>query len=456
MKDNEKIYPSLLYILKPGQMIVVGFILLILLGTFLLVSPLASSSGNITNFIDSFFTATSAVCVTGLVVVDTSIHWSLFGKIVILLLIQVGGLGFMTIGTLVALALRKKINLRQRILIKEALNLYELSGSVRLIKNIMKYTFFIEAIGSVILSLVFIPQFGFLEGIGYSVFTSVSSFCNAGFDLMGNVSGEYSSMVLYYNNPLVVLTISILIILGGIGFPVIINVISKKKLKKMSLNTKLTLLTTVILIIIGFFVVLFGEMGYSMNEMSLFEKVQISFFQSVTTRTAGYATVDLSKFRESTLFAMIILMFIGASPASTGGGIKTTTLAVLFIALKSFIKNENEITIKNKRINTYVFRKALGVFLIAITIFIVGVYFLNISQDSKYFNLLASSFEVSSAMATVGLSIGGTNHLNIIGKVIIIILMFTGRVGSLTIFTAFISENKKKRVRYPEDKVLVG
>ena len=320
----------------------------------------------------------------------------------------------------------------------------------------MKYTFFIEAIGSIILSLVFIPQFGFLEGIGYSVFTSVSSFCNAGFDLMGNVSGEYSSMVLYYNNPLVVLTISILIILGGIGFPVIINVISKKKLKKMSLNTKLTLLTTVILIIIGFFVVLFGEMGYSMNEMSLFEKVQISFFQSVTTRTAGYATVDLSKFRESTLFAMIILMFIGASPASTGGGIKTTTLAVLFIALKSFIKNENEITIKNKRINTYVFRKALGVFLIAITIFIVGVYFLNISQDSKYFNLLASSFEVSSAMATVGLSIGGTNHLNIIGKVIIIILMFTGRVGSLTIFTAFISENKKKRVRYPEDKVLVG
>lgn len=456
MKDNEKIYPSLLYILKPGQMIVVGFILLILLGTFLLVSPLASSSGNITNFIDSFFTATSAVCVTGLVVVDTSIHWSLFGKIVILLLIQVGGLGFMTIGTLVALALRKKINLRQRILIKEALNLYELSGSVRLIKNIMKYTFFIEAIGSIILSLVFIPQFGFLEGIGYSVFTSVSSFCNAGFDLMGNVSGEYSSMVLYYNNPLVVLTISILIILGGIGFPVIINVISKKKLKKMSLNTKLTLLTTVILIIIGFFVVLFGEMGYSMNEMSLFEKVQISFFQSVTTRTAGYATVDLSKFRESTLFAMIILMFIGASPASTGGGIKTTTLAVLFIALKSFIKNKNEITIKNKRINTYVFRKALGVFLIAITIFIVGVYFLNISQDSKYFNLLASSFEVSSAMATVGLSIGGTNHLNIIGKVIIIILMFTGRVGSLTIFTAFISENKKKRVRYPEDKVLVG
>nr|WP_297575102.1 TrkH family potassium uptake protein [uncultured Peptostreptococcus sp.] len=456
MRKNSKIHPSPLYILSPGQMMVAGFGFLILLGAILLTTPWASASGRTTSFLDGLFTATSAICVTGLVVVDTSIHWSIFGKVIIIFLIQVGGLGFMTLGTLVALIFGKKINLRQRILIKEALNQEELSGSVKLIKKVLKYTLIIEGLGALILSFVFIPQFGIIDGIGYSIFTSISSFCNAGFDLMGSVSGEYSSIISYYNRPLIVFTVSALIILGGIGFPVIINVVSKKTFKKLSLNSKLALVTTAILIIGGFLMIFFGEIGHSMDGMNLWEKFQVAFFQSVTTRTAGYATIDLTKFRESTLFVMIILMFIGASPASTGGGVKTTTAAILFIAVKSFIKNENEITVQHKRINVFTFRKALGVFIIAITIAVLGVYLLSITQDPKYFNILSSAFEVSSALATVGLSLAGSNHLNSVGKIIIMALMFTGRVGSLTIFTAFISENKRKRVRYPEAKVLVG
>ena len=443
MRKNSKIHPSPLHILSPGQMMVAGFGFLILLGAVLLTSPLSSANGTSTSFIDALFTATSAVCVTGLVVVDTSIHWSIFGKVVIILLIQVGGLGFMTLGTLVALIFGKKINLRQRILIKEALNQDELSGSVKLIKRVLKYT-------------MVIAQFGFLKGIGYSIFTSISSFCNAGFDLMGSISGEYSSIVSYYNRPLIVFTISALIILGGIGFPVIINIVNKRHLKKLSLNSKMALVTTAILIVGGFLMIFLGEVGHALHGMTLWEKFQVAFFQSVTTRTAGYATIDLTQFRESTLFVMIILMFIGASPASTGGGIKTTTAAVLFIAVKSFIKNENEITVQHKRINVFTFRKALGIFMIAISIAVLGVYLLSITQDPKHFDLLSNSFEVSSALATVGLSLAGSYHLNSVGKVIIMVLMFTGRVGSLTIFTAFISENKRMRVRYPEAKVLVG
>ena len=440
MRKNSKIHPSPLHILSPGQMMVAGFVFLILLGAVFLTSPLSSANGTSTSFIDALFTATSAVCVTGLVVVDTSIHWSIFGKVVIILLIQVGGLGFMTLGTLVALIFGKKINLRQRILIKEALNQDDLSGSVKLIKKVLKYTLVIEGLGALLLSFAFIPQFGFLKGIGYSIFTSISSFCNAGFDLMGSISGEYSSIVSYYNRPLVVFTISALIILGGIGFPVIINIVNKRHLKKLSLNSKMALVTTAILIVGGFLMIFLGEVGHALHGMTLWEKFQVAFFQ----------------FRESTLFVMIILMFIGASPASTGGGIKTTTAAVLFMAVKSFIKNENEITVQHKRINVFTFRKALGIFIIAISIAVLGVYLLSITQDPKHFDILSCSFEVSSALATVGLSLAGSYHLNGVGKVIIMVLMFAGRVGSLTIFTAFISENKRKRVRYPEAKVLVG
>lgn len=457
MDTSKKVYPSFLYRIKPAGMMVLGFGSVILIGALLLMMPFATNSGTSTNFVDCLFTATSAVCVTGLVVVDTSLHWSIFGKTVIILLIQIGGLGFMSLSAAIAIIFRKKINLRQRVLIKEALNQNQLSGSVRLIINVMKYTFIIEFIGSLILATVFIPQLGIIKGIGYSIFHSISAFCNAGFDLMGRTSGEYSSLVYYYNNPIVVFTISSLIILGGIGFGVIICVLSKRKFRSFDLSSKLAIITTIALIIIGTALIFFGEYNNAgtIGNMNIWDKFQVSYFQSVTTRTAGFGTIDFSKLRESTLFVMIILMFIGASPASTGGGVKTTTLAVIFLAVRAFIKNQDEISVFKKRINKYIFRKALGVFIVAITTVIIGTYLINVTQGSK-FNLLASAFEVSSAFATVGLSVVGTPNLNLFGKVLIIMLMFAGRVGSLTVFAMFMHDPEPNNIRYPEANILVG
>lgn len=457
MDTVKKVYPSFLYRIRPAGMMVLGFGSVILIGALLLMTPLASNSGTSTSFIDCLFTATSAVCVTGLVVVDTSLHWSVFGKIVIILLIQIGGLGFMSISAAIAIVFKRKINLRQRILIKEALNQNQLSGSVRLIIYVIKYTFIIEFIGSLILSTVFIPKFGLAKGIAYSVFHSISAFCNAGFDLLGRSSGEYTSLVSFYNNPIIVFTISSLIILGGIGFGVMVCAIKKKRFKQFDLSSKLALITTISLILIGTALIFFGEFNNpaSIGNMNIWDKFQVSYFQSVTTRTAGFGTVDFSTLRESTLFVMIILMFIGASPASTGGGIKTTTLAVIVLAIRAFMKDQDEITVFKKRINKYTFRKALGVFGVAIATVVTGTYLINVTQGHE-FNLLASAFEVSSAFATVGLSVAGSYNLNIFGKLLIIALMFAGRVGSLTVFAMFIHDPEPNSVRYPEAKILVG
>ncbi|WAW15500.1 TrkH family potassium uptake protein [Peptostreptococcus equinus] len=457
MKNRSLKYPSFLHKISPAAMMVLGFATVIFIGALLLMTPLASKSGDITSFIDCLFTATSAVCVTGLVVVDTGIHWSIFGKIIIIMLIQIGGIGFMSISTSIVLVLGRKVNLKQRILIKESLNQNEISGAIKLVINVLKFTFITETLGALILSTVFIPQFGLLKGAGFSVFHSISAFCNAGFDLMGPLTGQYSSIVSYYNNPIIVFTITSLIILGGLGFLVMANIFQRKRVCRITLTTKLVLTTTLILIIAGTVLIMFGEFNNkaSMGNLSLWDKFQLSYFQSVTTRTAGFATADLTKFKESTLFIMIILMFIGASPASTGGGIKTTTLAVIFMGLRAFLKNENEITAYRRRINVYTFRKAMGVLIVALTVVVTSTYLLNVTQSNK-FSLLSSAFEVSSAFATVGLSLAGSFNLNLFGKILIIILMFAGRVGSLTLVSLFVRADSKKKIRYAEDKVIVG
>lgn len=457
MKNRSLKYPSFLHKISPAAMMVLGFATVIFIGALLLMTPLASKSGDITSFIDCLFTATSAVCVTGLVVVDTGIHWSIFGKIIIIMLIQIGGIGFMSISTSIVLVLGRKVNLKQRILIKESLNQNEISGAIKLVLNVLKFTFITETLGALILSTVFIPQFGLLKGAGFSVFHSISAFCNAGFDLMGPLTGQYSSIVSYYNNPIIVFTITSLIILGGLGFLVMANIFQRKRVCRITLTTKLVLTTTLILIIAGTVLIMFGEFNNkaSMGNLSLWDKFQLSYFQSVTTRTAGFATADLTKFKESTLFIMIILMFIGASPASTGGGIKTTTLAVIFMGLRAFLKNENEITAYRRRINVYTFRKAMGVLIVALTVVVTSTYLLNVTQSNK-FSLLSSAFEVSSAFATVGLSLAGSFNLNLFGKILIIILMFAGRVGSLTLVSLFVRADSKKKIRYAEDKVIVG
>lgn len=444
--------------MKPAQVMVMGFGVVILFGGLILNLPVATKNGESIGFLNALFTATSAVCVTGLIVVDTSTYWSEFGQFVIITLIQIGGLGFMTMATMFSLLTGKKINLRERLLIQESLNQKDLSGLVKLTRYIIMMTFAIEGIGVLLLSIVFVPKLGLLKGIWYSIFHSISAFCNAGFDLMGSITGEYSSLTSFVNNSLINFVICGLIILGGIGFPVLLDVINNKKYSKLNVHSKIVINTTAILITLGFFFVFIVEFNNkgTLGGLNMKEKLLSSLFQSVTLRTAGYNTINLTLLNESTLFLMIILMLIGASPASTGGGLKTTTVATLFLTVKSFILGKEDIEVYQRRISDTTVKKSLGIFFIGVFIALFGTLMLTIVNPE--FTLLECSFEVISAFATVGLSIGGTSSLTALGKILIMILMFLGRVGSLTIFIALLSKNNiiKSKIRYAEGKIIVG
>lgn len=453
----EKIYYKINK-LDPTQVMIMGFATIILIGAFILNLPISTKNGESIGFLDALFTSTSAVCVTGLVVVDTATYWNFFGQLVIIFLIQIGGLGFMTITTMFAIIARKKINLRERLLIQESLNQVDLSGLVKLSKYIIFMTFSIEGIGAILLSTVFIPQFGFLKGMFYSIFHSISAFCNAGFDLMGEVSGGFTSLTYYFNNFTVTITVSLLIIFGGLGFPVILDVFRNRKFNKLNTHSKLVLSSSAFLILFAMLFILILEFDNpdTLGNLEFKDKILVSLFQSVTTRTAGFNTVDLTFMKESSLFLMVIFMIIGASPASTGGGIKTTTFAVLILEVKSFIRQKQDIEIYNRRVSVGAIRKSLSIFLIAICVVSLGTLIISITEP--HFTLLEAGFEVVSAFATVGLSIGGSASLSVLGKLFIIIFMFIGRVGSLTFFTALLIRKNKKKVliRYPEDKIIVG
>jgi len=444
--------------MEPAQVMVIGFGVVILFGGLILNLPIAAKSHKSVGLLNALFTSTSAVCVTGLIVVDTSTYWNEFGQLVIISLIQIGGLGFMTMATMFSLLTGKKINLRERLLIQESLNQRDLSGLVKLTRYIIMMTFAIEGTGALLLSMVFIPKLGLIKGIWYSVFHSISAFCNAGFDLMSPISGEYSSLTYFVNNSLINLVICGLIILGGIGFPVILDVINNKKYSKLNVHSKIVINTSAILIAIGFLFIFIVEFNNkeSLGGLNMKEKLLSSLFQSVTLRTAGYTTIDLTLLKESTLFLMIILMLIGASPASTGGGLKTTTVATLFLTVKSFILGKEDIEVYQRRISSTTVRKSLGIFFIGVFVALFGTLMLTIVSPG--FSLLESAFEVVSAFATVGLSLGGSPTLTAFGKIIIMILMFSGRVGSLTIFIALLSRSKKtkSKVRYAEGKIIVG
>lgn len=310
--------------MEPTQIMVMGFAIVILIGAILLSMPISTQNRESIGFLDALFTSTSAVCVTGLIAVDTSTYWSFFGQLIIITLIQIGGLGFMTMTTLFALIIKKRINLKERLLIQESLNQIDLSGLVRLTRYILITTVLIEGTGALLLSTVFIPEFGVLKGIWYSMFHAISAFCNAGFDLMGVVSGPFSSLTYYVNNFTITITISLLIILGGIGFPVILDVIRNKKLSKLNIHSKVVLFSTAVLIVLGMLFILVLEYNNpnTLGQLGFGGKILASLFQSVTLRTAGFNTIDLAAMRENSIFFMIILMFIGASPASTGGGVK--------------------------------------------------------------------------------------------------------------------------------------
>ena len=440
--------------LTPYQILVLGFAGLILSGTLLLMLPQAAADGTGLSFIDALFTATSAVCVTGLIVVDTGTYFSLFGQLVIISLIQIGGLGIMAMSTLMAMLIGKKINLKERLVMQEALNQVTIAGVVRLTQYIIKVTLLIECIAGTILAIRWYQDFG-LKGIYFGYWHAVSSFCNAGFDLLGSVTGKFSSATAYVDDLVVNIVISSLIILGGIGFTVIADVWTNRRFDRLSLHSRVVILASFILISFGAVVIFLLEHDNTgtLAGLSWQGKILGSYFQSVSARTAGWNTIDLSKLTDATLFFMVILMFIGASPTSTGGGIKTSTASVLAAAIWALIRGRQDAEMFERRIPQAIIYKAFSVMLISAVLVILVTMLLSITEKQPFINLL---FEVTSAFGTVGLTTGVTQSLTTPGKVWIILTMFAGRVGPVTLALALALKNRKGKVQYPEGKLIIG
>ena len=436
--------------LSTYQILVLGFAGLILGGVALLMTPYASKSGDSLRFVDALFTATSAVCVTGLVVVDTGTYFSVFGQSVILLLIQIGGLGVMTVATLVAVLSGKKINLKERLLIQEATNQLDLAGVVRLTLYIIRATLLVELVGGTILALRWFQDFG-LKGIYFGYWHAVSAFCNAGFDLFG----EYRSITGYVGDLTVNGVIASLIVVGGIGFPVVADLWNCRQSRRFSLHTKVVLTTTVLLIVLGAGFIFIAEHGNSktLGDLPSADKVMASLFQSVTARTAGYNTVDIGLLREGTLLAIIFLMFVGASPSSMGGGVKTSTAAILFISLVGSVTGKRDPLAFGRQIPQQTVYKAFTIVTISVMLISLVTLTLSFTEAAPIFSLL---FEVTSAFGTVGLSTGITPKLSDAGKVLITLTMFAGRVGTLTLLMALALRPRKERLKYPEGKIVIG
>ncbi|MBP2643163.1 MAG: potassium uptake protein, TrkH family [Firmicutes bacterium] len=436
--------------LSPYQVLVLSFMLLIILGSLLLSTPWATATGQRVPFIDALFTATSAVCVTGLVVVDTGTYWSVFGQCVIILLIQCGGLGIMTMATLMMLLIGKKIHFRERLLMQEALKQLSVSGVVRLTLYIIKLTLFIEMVAGTILAFRWYKDLGW-QGVYYGYWHSVSAFCNAGFDLFGG----FRSLTGYADDITVNLVITMLIILGGIGFTVIADIWQNRNFKKLSLHSKVVLVTTAFLIVFGMFGIclLEWENPATLGALSLKGKLLAGYFQSVTPRTAGYNTLDIGMLQNATLFFIIGLMFVGASPGSTGGGVKTTTAGVLIMAIWTLVRGKQDVEIFGRRLSPTLVYKAFTIWFIASSLVIFVTMMMSISEKAPFLNIL---FEVVSAFGTVGLSTGITPTLTISGKCWLILTMFAGRVGPVTLALALALRQQRAMVQYPEGKIIVG
>lgn len=437
--------------LTPYRFIALGFAGTILLGALLLTTPLASAKpGYTVSFLDALFTATSAVCVTGLVVVDTGTTFSLFGQLVIITLIQVGGLGIMSITTMAALLMGKRIKLRERLIMQEALNQLSIEGIVRLTVYVIKVTLLIECIGGTILALRWYPELG-MQGIYFGYWHAISSFCNAGFDLFG----DFRSLTDYVDDITVNLVVTSLIIVGGIGFTVISDIWTTRKLSRCSTHTKVVLMMTLILLIVGTVGIFLLEInnGNTLADLSWSGKLLGSYFQSVTARTAGYNTLDIGKMETATLFLMIILMFIGASPGSTGGGVKTSTIAVMTSAMVAMTRGNQDAELFHRRIPQFVVYKAFTILFIAMLLVIVVTMALTITERSPFLNIL---FEVVSAFGTVGLTTGITTSLSVFGKIAIILTMFAGRIGPITLVLALAMREHKRLIQHPEGKIIIG
>ena len=444
--------------IRPERIMAGGFLALILLGGLLLSLPIASATGESMGLFNSFFTATSAVCVTGLVAVDTGTALSLFGQIVLLLLIQTGGLGFMIFATLVMVLLGRRISLKNRVMIRESMSAATLSGLIRLSLWYGGMALCIELAGAALLSLRFVPLYGWGKGLYYSLFHAVSAFCNAGFDLFGH----FSSLTSFAHDPLVVLTVSMLILLGGLGFSVMFECIHcHRDFRRLSLHAKLVLTVSLGLLVVGTLGFLLLERSnpstLGAEGMSFGDKLLNAFFQSVTLRTAGFNTIDLGAMRESSKLWSVILMFIGASPASTGGGVKTTTMGVLFLLVLSVIRGQDDVTVMKRRLPIDLMRQALSILFISLCMLLAGTMVITLfEQDERSF--LDLLFESTSAMATVGVTAIGTPALHQPSKLMLMLMMYFGRVGPLTLALALAHKQNatKNHLKYPEDKIMIG
>lgn len=441
--------------LSAVQVLALGFIVLIFVGGALLSLPLFSRSGHATPFIDALFTAVSAVCVTGLTTLNTALHWNAYGQLLIMILIELGGLGFMTMPVLLYFILRKKITLSTRILLREALNLDDMSGAFRLMMYVVKLATIIQLIGAILLSIQFVPEFGWKKGLFFGLFHSISSFCNAGFDLLGD------SLTPYQNNPFVLLVIGGLIISGGLGFIVWQDLLRFKEKRKFSLHTKIALITTLSLLIGGFILFFITEHNASnlTTGTSFFDRLANTFFMSVTPRTAGYYSIDYMQMTNAGLITTIFLMYVGGTSGSTAGGLKTTTFAVLVIQIVSIFKGRTRAEFQGRTIrNSTVFR-ALTLFFITLTLCVLSIMLLTITENiPESSGIEYVAFEVFSAFGTVGLTMGLTPELTFVGKIIIMLLMYIGRVGIYTVGFSLLTKGQKQQAKfkYPDESVMIG
>lgn len=438
----------------PSRIIIIGFFMLILFGAFLLMLPFATRDGNGASFLDALFTATSATCVTGLVVHDTYQYWSLFGQTVILLLIQFGGMGIVTVAITLIIIAGKKISLRQRFIMQESISAPHMSGIIKITGFIVKTSLCIELIGALILSTRFIPVFGPLKGIWYSIFHSISAFCNAGFDLMGK-NTEYISLCDFSQDPIINTVIILLIVIGGIGFFVWDDIKTNKwHIHRYRLQTKLVLLTTFLLLLIPFLYLYYYEFTQEQWQfLNGKERFFGALFQSVTPRTAGFNTLDLALLTEPGIMIMIVLMLIGGSPGSTAGGFKTTTFASMVLCISAVFKRKEHVQCFGRRIPGETIRNAAALFSIYIMLLLFGGIFISCFDKLP---LLSCLFETASAIGTVGLTLGITRELSTISRIILIIYMYFGRVGGLTIIYAVSKNVLTTASRFPEEKITVG
>ncbi|WP_294824041.1 potassium transporter TrkG [uncultured Eubacterium sp.] len=435
--------------LSSFQVILLGFAGVILLGALLLMLPISSAERVVTPFNEALFTSTSAVCVTGLVVKDTGSYWSSFGQAVIITLIQIGGLGVVTIAASFSMLAGRRISLMQRSTMQDAISAPKVGGIVKLTKFIITGTFIIEAVGAISMMPVFCKNFG-AKGIWMSVFHSVSAFCNAGFDILGTEGNQFCSLTSYTSNPVINITVMLLIVIGGIGFLTWDDICNNKiKIKKYSMQSKIILLTSLILIILP--AIYFFIFDYS--DYSIGNRLLASLFQSVTTRTAGFNTTDLTKLTRPSQAIMIFLMLVGGSPGSTAGGLKTTTMAVLILNAFACFKRKENVCAFGRRIDDSVIKNAATIVMMYITLFFIGG--VSICTIEKL-PLVASLFETASAIGTVGLTLGITPKLSLASQLILIILMYLGRVGSLTLIYATLSGKKQINAKLPLEKITVG